>query len=152
MKADKPLTMMVADQHEEVCDPLARALGALPGIDVLAHTTNLMLAAELAHQEKPDVILADFKWGQADRAEILRWLGRMSPESVLIVYSSYFVNGERESFEEAGAARCLLKGLPVKELQAEIRRTLATVRGERPRQGIDGAESDKASVRTITAR
>jgi DNA-binding NarL/FixJ family response regulator len=103
-------------------------LDALPGIHVLAHTTNLMVAAELAHQYQPDVILADFSWGQSDRPVRLGWLGRMSPGSVLIVYSSYYVDGERERFQVAGAHRCLLKGLTIKELGDEIQRTVVNAK------------------------
>lgn len=130
---DSELTLIVVDQNEEVCHRLASGLERLPGIRVLAHTTNVMLAGELAHQFSPDVIIADFKWGEAERADILRWLVGMCPRSSVIVYSSYYRDGEREALEAAGAVLCLLKGLNVDELGGQIR----YVRALRPakRQG-----------------
>lgn len=122
---------MIVDQHEEVCHRLGRALDASPGMDVVLHTPNIMQAAELAHHDQPDVILADFKWGPADRPDTLRWLAQISPSSVIIVYSSYYLADERERFEEAGAARCLLKGLTLKELEVEVHQTLDAVRAAR---------------------
>lgn len=118
---DSELTLIVVDQNEEVCHRLANSLERLPGIQVLAHTTNVMLAAQLAHQLSPDVIVADFKWGEAKRVDMLRWLVRMCPESSVIVYSSYYRDGEREAFAAAGACLCLLKGLTVEELGSQIR-------------------------------
>ncbi len=149
MKGDMPLTAIVVDQHDEVCDRLGRALDGLPGIRVLAHTTNLMLAAELVHQHKPDVILADFKWGQAARPDVAGWIGRMSPDSALIVYSSYYINGERQEFEAAGAARCLLKGLTLRELETEISETVAARRTDRTRKS---AEDPEESVLPISPK
>lgn len=130
---DSELTLIVVDQNEEVCRPLAISLERLSGIRVLAHTTNVMLAAELAHQYSPDVIVADFKWGEAKREDMLRWLVDMCPESSVIVYSSYFRDGERKAFEAAGAVLCLLKGLNVEELGSQIRKVGAL--GPAKRQG-----------------
>jgi DNA-binding NarL/FixJ family response regulator len=120
MEEQRRLTVLVVDQHEEVCHLLGRALEALPEVEVLAHTTNLMLAAELAQQFSPDAIVVDLHWGQVARPEILRWLSRASPESALIVYSSYYLNGEREEFAKAGARCCLLKGMSARDLYGEL--------------------------------
>lgn len=122
MDRERSFTVMVVDQHEEVCESLARSLERLPGVKVLAHTANLIRAAELAHESSPDVIIADFTWGVATRPDVLRWFARMSPESRVVVYSSYYTDGEREAFQAAGASRCLLKGMSIKELGAELRK------------------------------
>lgn len=124
MEKDRPFTVIVVDQHEEVCESLAYSLERLSGVKVLAHTTNPVGAAKLAHESSPDVIIADFTWGGAARPDILRWFSRMSPRSHLVVYSSYYTDGEREAFESAGAALCLLKGLSIRELAAEARKLL----------------------------
>jgi DNA-binding NarL/FixJ family response regulator len=123
-----PVTFMVVDQNEDVCDRLGRSLDRLPDVRLVACTTNVMAAAEIAADLTPEVIIADFKWGQAKRSDILRWLARMSPRSAIVVYSSYYTDGEREAFLEAGAGRCLLKGMSVKQLAAEALKLLpATV-------------------------
>jgi DNA-binding NarL/FixJ family response regulator len=130
MDKERPITVMVVDQHEEICASLAHSLDRLPAVEVLAHTTNLILAAELAHEFSPDVILVDFTWGQAARPDMLRWFGRMCPQSPLVVYSSYYTDGEREAFQAAGASRCLLKGLGIRELGIELRKVLHSTREE----------------------
>lgn len=122
------LKVIVVDQHEDVCHRLGRGLETLTGVHVLLHTTDLTVAAELIHECKPDVILADFNFGPTDRPEVARWLNSLSPDSALIVYSSYYLDDERQGFEDAGAARCLLKGLTLRELEAEMRETVDRAR------------------------
>jgi DNA-binding NarL/FixJ family response regulator len=130
------LSVMVVDQHEDVCRPLARSLGRLAGLKVVGHTSNLMLGAELAHQLEPDVIVADFTWGEGTRPEALAWLRRMSPASTIIVYSSYYINGEREAFTAAGADLCMLKGMSASEfgdqIQAFVHKTACCRSGGAP--------------------
>lgn len=131
MDKGQPFTIMVVDQHAQVCASLARSLKRLPGVTVQSHTTNLALAAELAHMSSPDVIIMDLTWGQVARPEMLRWFGRVSPRSRLVVYSSYYKDGERDAFQEAGASRCLLKGMSIKDLVVELRKVLEST-AEKP--------------------
>lgn len=122
MDGDNEITVLIIDEHPEVCRLLARGLKALPGFRVLDHTTNPMLAAELAHQYSPGIIVADFKRSGGSRSSALRWLRQVSPDSSLVVHTSYYVKGEQEALQSAGVARCLLKGMSVKELGAELRK------------------------------
>ncbi len=128
MDSEQPVTIMVVDQHEEVCESLARSLDRLPGLKVVAHTTNLLRAAELARESPPDLIIADFTWGVAARPDILRWFASVSPGTRFVMYSSYYINGEREAFQAAGASCCLLKGMSIQDLGAELSKTIATYR------------------------
>ena len=132
MDEQRTISVMVVDQHQEVCEALARGLKGLPGFHVLSHTGNLVLAAELAHQFRPDVIIADFKWSETPRPDALRWLARVSPGTRMVVYTSYFTDGEREAFESAGAEHCLLKGLSLKELADQLRKVAS-------RKAVDSA-------------
>jgi DNA-binding NarL/FixJ family response regulator len=128
MDSDSEITVLIIDEHPEVCRLLARGLEALPGFRVLDHTTNPMLAAELAHQYSPQIVVADFKRSGSSRGSALRWLRQVSPDSSLVVHTSYYVEGEQEALQSAGVARCLLKGMSVKELGAELRRVVQTRR------------------------
>jgi DNA-binding NarL/FixJ family response regulator len=136
MDKQPAFSVMVVDQHEEVCESLARRLERLPGLKVVAHTDNLIRAAELAHESSPDVIVVDFAWGAASRPDILRWFTHLSPHSRFVVYSSYYTDDEREAFQSAGASRCLLKGMSIRAFGEELRKVLA-----RPRPGIELASS-----------
>jgi DNA-binding NarL/FixJ family response regulator len=130
MNSESEITVLIIDEHPEVCRLLARGLEALPGFRVLDHTTNPMLAAELAHQYSPQIIVTDFKRSGSARGSALRWLRHVSPGSSLVVYTSYYGNGEQEALQSAGVARCLLKGMSIKELGAELRKVVQTRRGD----------------------
>lgn len=120
------ISVLLIDEHHDVCERLAQAIGSLSGIELVGATTNVVLGAELAHQSKPDIILADFAWGSVPRPEKLGWIARMSPSASVLSYSSFYREGERDGFAAAGAAKCLLKGLPLKELANQIRAVAAS--------------------------
>jgi DNA-binding NarL/FixJ family response regulator len=125
MNDDREITVLVIDEYEEVCRLLARSLESLPGIRVLAHTTNPVKAAELAHELAPQIIIADFKRGAAPRVDMFRWIGRSSPQSRLVIHTSYYTPDEREALQANGFSRCLLKGMSVKDLGAELRNVIS---------------------------
>ncbi|HVP05853.1 MAG TPA: response regulator [Dehalococcoidia bacterium] len=120
METKPPITVLVIDENPAVCAALARRISGLDGFGVIEATSNPVLAAEIAHEFSPQVIIADFKRGPRPREEMVRWMRNSSPDSALIVYAAYFVEGEREAFQQAGASRCLLKGLSAAELAREL--------------------------------
>lgn len=117
----KTVTVLVIDENPAVCAALARRIDGFPGFEVIEATSNPVLAAEIAHEFSPTLIVADFKRGPRPREEMVSWLRKSSPASRLVVYASYYVNGERAAFEAAGADRCLLKGLSADQLARELR-------------------------------
>jgi two-component system invasion response regulator UvrY len=118
---DIEVSVLIIDEHEAVCAALARRIEGFGGFKVIEATSNPMLAAELAHEYGPDIIVADFKFGPRPREEMASWMLKASPDSKLIIYGSYFTNGEREAFAKAGAKRCLLKGMSAQDFAAELR-------------------------------
>lgn len=114
-------TILVIDEHPDVCELLTRRLDSLLGFEVVAHTTNPMVAAELAHQWHPDIIVADLNKGGAFSAQAYRWLKKMSPESQLVILTASLRTGDEALFLEAGATKCLFKDTPVKDLVHELR-------------------------------
>ncbi len=127
----KDVTVLIIDEHPEVCARLARALSAIHGLRVVAHTSNPIWGAEFARHGAPQIILVDFKWGPRSRPEAVAWIKKISPSSQVVVHASYYVNGERDSFQLAGATECLLKGLSSFELGRELRRVALGVTAER---------------------
>jgi len=113
-------TILVVDEHTDVCELLTRRLDSLLGFDVVAHTTSPLVAAELAHQWQPDIIVADLNKSGAFAAQAYRWLKKMSPESQLVILTSSLRTGDEELFLKAGAAKCLFKDTPVKDLAHEL--------------------------------
>jgi DNA-binding NarL/FixJ family response regulator len=115
------VSILIIDEHEGVCAALARRIEGVSGFKVVEATSNPVLAAEIAHECRPEIIIADFKFGPRPRPDLAAWLLKASPASKLVIYGSYYTNGEREAFAEAGATRCLLKGMTAKDLAAELR-------------------------------
>jgi two-component system, NarL family, response regulator LiaR len=115
------ISLLIIDEYPGARDVLARRLASLPSFIVHEVTGNPLLAGELARERKPDVIIADFKRGGLPRAEIYRWIRSMSPSSHLVVLTSFLDEDEREACRITGVSRCLLKGITVRELAAELR-------------------------------
>lgn len=113
-------TILVVDEHADVCELLTRRLNSMLGFEVVAHTTSPLVAAELAHQWQPDIIVADLKKSGAFAAQAYRWLKKMSPGSQLVVLTASLRKGDEELFLEAGAARCIFKDTPVKDLARDL--------------------------------
>jgi DNA-binding NarL/FixJ family response regulator len=116
-----PLTVLIIDENEAVCSALARRIVGFGGFSVIEATSSPVLAAEIAHEFSPQIIVADFKRGPRQRAEMASWMLKSSPASRLVIYGSYYTEGEREAFTEAGASRCLLKGMSAKDFSEELR-------------------------------
>jgi CheY-like chemotaxis protein len=119
-QAMRERTILVVDEHPSVCALLAKRLDSLGEFRVIAHTTNRLVAAELAHLWSPDIIVADFQRRGSYGAQMYRWLKANSPASRLVVLTSYFADGDRELYEDAGASRCLTKGASLAELQRDL--------------------------------
>ena len=115
------ITVLIMDEYPDVRSLLARGLDSLEDFEVVAVTGNPLLAAELAHNLRPDVIIADFRRRGPSWQEMFRWIGLSSTTSRLVVLTTYMDEGEEEALLKAGAARCLLKGTTVKELAHELR-------------------------------
>lgn len=114
------LTVLIIDEHGETSDLLAARLERIAGIRVVGCTANAALGAELAHELKPDVILADFRRLGPPRAETYRWLAEMSPTSRMVALTTYLSEGEEDAFRQAGVSACLLKGIAVRDLADEL--------------------------------
>jgi len=127
----KDIAVLIIDEHPEVCARLARALSAIHGLRVVAHTSNPMWGAKFARHWAPQIILVDFKWGPRSRPEAVEWIKKISPSSRIVVHASYYVNGERNAFQLAGATECLLKGLSSLDLGRELRRVALEAASER---------------------
>ena len=79
----------------------------------------------MAHELKPAVIVADFRPTGPPRTETYRWLARVAPRSCLVVLSSFYADGEERACIEAGAQKCLLKGMSTDDLLGELRELVA---------------------------
>jgi NarL family two-component system response regulator LiaR len=115
------MKLLLVDENTEVAALLAKRLSEVNGFQVVAQTGNPLIAAELAHLWRPNIIIADFNRRGRYGAAMYAWLKKSSPSSALVVLTSFIQNGDEELYKKAGASRCLLKGLSVRDLAKELR-------------------------------
>ena len=133
--AEMSITVLIIDERPEVCQLLGERLDREPGLHVVGRTSNPFIGGELAHLYQPDVILADLQRVGRDRAQVCRWLKELSPGAKLVILASYFKNGEAVACLEAGAVKCLVKGMSTRRLAGELR---AVVDGEKQLEPLQG--------------
>ncbi len=119
-------TILIIDEYPDVCELQARRLNSLWGFRVVAHTSNPIIGAELAHLWQPDIIVSDFKRRGSYAAKMYTWIKKASPRSQLVVLTSYLRNGDQELYLQAGAAKCLLKDLKLANLEGELQELAAS--------------------------
>jgi len=84
---------------------------------------------ELAAVRRPDLILFDAPTPGPYAAELCARMVRVSPESRLVVFTSFLDNEMEDAYERAGVARCLVKEMGVATLAGEL---AAVARGAQP--------------------
>lgn len=116
----QPVTLLLIDPHDGVRRVLARRLHAMPGLRVVGETSSTYHGTDLAAELRPDAILFDCNTSGAYAAELVSGVRQASPDSTLIVFTSFLTPSEEGMYLKAGADRCRLKGMAVGELAAEL--------------------------------
>jgi DNA-binding NarL/FixJ family response regulator len=116
-----PITCVVVDDHPAIIDAVKRALES-SGIDVVAQAQDGEEAIRVVDEHKPTVALLDVRIGGGlTGLEVTRQIGRTSPDTAAVLYTSY---GDRAMLTEAldaGARGYVLKGAPLAELVRALR-------------------------------
>jgi DNA-binding NarL/FixJ family response regulator len=124
---DKPIRVLVADDHTIVRSGIRHVLEGEPGFDVVGEASNGTEAFELAVELHPDVVVLDISMPGESGLQIAARLGTVSsPPRVLILSMHDNAEYVLESVR-AGAHGYLLKDTAATELRSAIR---AVCRGE----------------------
>jgi DNA-binding NarL/FixJ family response regulator len=123
------IRVLVVDDHRVVLAGLARLIEAAEDMEVVGLASDGDVAADLAAQTRPDVVLMDLSMPRVDGIAATRRVLELSPESHVLVLTS-FSDRERivDSFQ-AGAVGYMLKDSEPDDLLKALR---ATARGESP--------------------
>ncbi|MFM7843876.1 MAG: response regulator [Planctomycetota bacterium] len=125
------IRVLVADDHEVVRRGL-KTLFQDTDIEIVAEASNGKEAVDRTVQHKPDVVLMDIRMPNVDGLDAMERLKKKSPETPVVVLSTYDNPTYVARTVSLGACDYVLKGAPRKDLIGAITRAAA---GDSPGEG-----------------
>ena len=139
--SEKPIRVILADDHALVRAGIRSLLGAMAGVEVIGEASSGEDAVELAGRENPDVVLMDIAMKGMTGLEATARIRQRQPQVRVLVLSMHFSEEYVLQALRAGAAGYLLKDAATAELELALR---SVMRGETwlssavSRQVVDG--------------
>lgn len=120
-KHDKPIRVMLADDHPVVLEGMAAIVAREPDMDVVGLARDGQQAVALFQQEQPDVVLMDLRMPQLDGVAAVTAIRAAAPEARIIILTTY--DGDEDIYRalRAGAKGYLLKDVMPDDLLNGIR-------------------------------
>jgi DNA-binding NarL/FixJ family response regulator len=123
------ITVLVVDDHSMIRAGLQQLLSSAPDIEVLGSAENGAQAVELADELHPNVVLMDLQMPVMDGVQATAALREQSPDSAVVIVTSFSDRDRIIGAVDAGAVGYLLKDASPDEILAGVR---AAARGESP--------------------
>lgn len=120
----QPARVLIADDHELLCDMLARRLNEEPDLEVVAAVGDAGAVLREALRLSPDLVLLDIDMPGVSVFESVRRLRERLPATRVIFLSAYVQDGFISQALEVRASGYLTKGHKPEHLIACIRRVL----------------------------
>ena len=124
----KQTSILLVDDHDVVRRGLAAIIGITKGLVVCGEAENGEEAARLAMRLKPDVVVMDLMMPGMSGAEATAAVLKASPESKVLILTTFGTAAEIADALAAGATGAITKNLSSAELTAALRDTAAGVR------------------------
>jgi NarL family two-component system response regulator LiaR len=121
------INVLIVDDHGVVRQGLRTYLELLDDIDIVGEAENGLEAVELVREHRPDIVLMDLVMPEMNGVEATHQLLAISPNTKVIVLTSFSDDDLVFPAIEAGATGYLLKDVDPAELHRDIR---AVHRGE----------------------
>ena len=121
VKTEPKIRLLIVDDHTVIREGLTLLLSPVQDLEVIGTASNGRDAIELVKSRKPDVVIMDLHMPIMDGADAMKELREISPDTKLIVLSSYKERGEVLRAIDSGANAYLLKDGPIDELAQAIR-------------------------------
>ena len=119
--------VMLVDDHSVVRMGLAAIVNVAKDLVVCGEADNGAAAAELAGRLRPDVVVMDLMMPGMSGAEATAAVLKASPESKVLILTTFGTAAELSDAMAAGATGAITKNLPSSELAAAIRDTAAGI-------------------------
>jgi len=117
----KAIRILVVDDESVVRDGVVTILSFQPDMKVVGEAENGIKAVEIARQTKPDVVLLDMVMPKQNGLETIPKLKSVSPDSRILVLSSFNESDKVYQSIKAGALGFLLKDATRVQLLQAIR-------------------------------
>jgi len=146
----KKTSVLLVDDHSVVRMGLAAIINIEKDLKVCGEAESGAEAVKLAKEMRPDVVVMDFMMPGMDGAEATEAVLRASPESKVLVLTTYGTSVDIARALKCGATGAVTKNLSNEELADAIR---ATARGERMLSAeIEASLSEAESDNGLTTR
>ena len=146
----KKTSVLLVDDHSVVRMGLAAIINIEKDLKVCGEAESGAEAVKLAKEMRPDVVVMDFMMPGMDGAEATAAVLRASPESKVLVLTTYGTSADIARALKCGATGAVTKNLSNEELADAIR---AAARGERMLSAeIEASLSEAESNNGLTAR
>jgi DNA-binding NarL/FixJ family response regulator len=119
------IRVLVADDHGVVRDGLGRVVAAQSDLELVGGAANGAEAVELCRSARPDVVLMDLEMPVLDGIEATRAILAESPETAVLVLTSFSDHKRITGALGAGAVGYLLKDASAEEVVNGIRAAAA---------------------------
>ena len=116
------IRIVIAEDHAMVGGALSALLASESDLDVVAVVRNGREALPALAQHRPDVLITDIEMPQMDGLELAALVQRDSPETRVLILTTFARPGYLRRALESGARGYLLKDRPSTELADAVRR------------------------------
>lgn len=127
MSADGPITVVLADDQRVVREGLSMVLGLMPGVEVLGSASDGEELLALVERLAPQVVLMDLRMPRMDGVEATRRIGQQTPDTKVVVLTTYADDHSVIQALRAGACGFLTKDATSEQIRGALQ---AAVRGE----------------------
>ena len=117
---DKPIRILIADDHHLVRQGIEALLTVKGGIDVVGLAEDGVQAVELASSLRPDIILMDLMMPNKNGIEATREIKAENPDARILIITSFAEDDNVYKAVKAGALGFLLKDSSPQELMQAI--------------------------------
>jgi NarL family two-component system response regulator LiaR len=112
MAEEKPIRILIADDHPVVRRGLTSLINIKPGMELVGEAADGVEAVEQAQALQPDVILLDLMMPRKDGLEAIREIKQANPDARILVVTSFAEDEKVFPAIKAGALGYLLKDSP----------------------------------------
>jgi len=121
MGEDKPIRVMIVDDHAVVRSGLAAFLSVFDDLEMVGEAGSGAEALKLCRQTEVDVVLMDLLMSDMDGAETTRLIRQQCSQTQVIALTSFREESLVQGALQAGAISYLLKNVSADELADAIR-------------------------------